>query len=123
MVNEPLLTADRLFECMCNYDVGAMNFVKLISVPALANYLETSKYRVRKCMEELKSKGLVASGCECFYSDYDEQQYLIRGFHVTEQGRATETHKLATEKELELIERCFGDGPDDQTPTKEKRSE
>jgi Mn-dependent DtxR family transcriptional regulator len=102
------VTPDQVFSLMCNTTVCIMNYyTNLIPTTAMAERLETSRYRIRKCLKELEAKGYVKSGYECCYSDWLEQYRVVRGFYVTIEGQNTETYKEAERKERELIHDVF----------------
>ncbi len=102
------LTKESLLRLMCDVSVGIMNYTDLISIPAIADYFNTTKYQVRKLMKELQREGLVESGIESCYSDYCEQYFIIRGFRVTKTGMETDVYKQADKRENEIIEKVWG---------------
>ena len=108
MQDNRLPTKAELFSLMCSTTASIMNYyTDLISIPAIAQIFNTTKYRVRKLMKELESEGLVKSGHESCYSDYNEQYYIVRGFCLTRAARETPEYKDAVERENRLVNEVF----------------
>jgi len=103
------ISPDVLFKSMCETTVNVMNYyTSFISVPALAQQFETTKYQIRKTMKELVFNSLVRSGYECCCSECDDQYFIVRGFCVTKKGEQTQVYKNAYEQETKNIKECFG---------------
>lgn len=102
------VTSAQVFKLMCNSAVCIMNYyTDLIPTTAMANKLCTSRYQIRKCLEELEAMEYVKSGYESCYSDWSEQYYIVRGFFVTEKGQNTPEYKNALKEENKLINEVF----------------
>lgn len=103
-----VVTPDQVFQLMCNLSVCIMNYkTSLIPSTVMAEILKTSKYQTRKCIKELKGKGLVLSGCESVYDSWHEQYFIVKGYYLTEKAVETDTYKEAERKEIDLINECF----------------
>jgi|GEM_PF-4785347 len=102
------VTPENVFREICWMDVAVNDYVKLISVPRLSDIFQTSKYKIRKCLSALKEQGLVVSGCESAYDEWNERYVIVNGFGVTKHGTTTEVYKAAAKQETDLIYECFG---------------
>lgn len=79
----------------------------VISLVNIANHLTTSRYQVKKHIENLKQNGLVELKC-CIINDEYETHPPYWGYKLTEKARNTEEYKLEVQKGIELIKECFG---------------
>lgn len=98
---------DDVLKLMIGISVNVMNPTNVISVPTIANFLKTSKYQVRKYINELRNEGLVEVGVlPCF--DYEECQLPIKGFCITSNAEKLDEFKKQSKEELDLIKKHFG---------------
>lgn len=103
-----------VFALMCTTTACVMNYVTdLIPSTVIADHFKCSRYRVKKLLQELVNDGLVKSGYESCYSDWTEQFYIVRGFHLTKAGLETDTYKDAEIRENIRIDECFGGKSDE----------
>ena len=79
---------------------------RLISVPNIACLLKTSKYQVRKYINNLREDGLCTSDT-CIIKDEYENFPPYKGFRLTSKGRQTDAFKKAELEYEKLMRDCF----------------
>lgn len=81
-----------------------------INIKNLAHLLNTSRYQVKKHIDELKKDELVELKCIAIpYDEHESDPYPpYWGYVLTEKARQTEYYKEQEEKENQLIQEYFG---------------
>ncbi|QOY37644.1 hypothetical protein AWH56_008705 [Anaerobacillus isosaccharinicus] len=101
------ITQDDVYRKIVAISVNVMNSFHAINISNLASLLGTSRYQVKKYIDELKNKGFVE--LKCFNLSTDEELYPpYWGYHLTEKGRDTDYYREQERQEEELIKECFG---------------
>lgn len=77
-----------------------------INITNIAHLLETSKYQVKKYMDELKEQGMVELKC---FNNWDEEENHppYWGYVLTDKGRETKYFKDREEKDIRHMQECF----------------
>ena len=109
------MTRDRLLKIMINTFASCMNPGYPISIRNIANLEKETYYQVRKYMKQLETEELVKKESIYYLGDYnyeygcyEDEGYLITGWVITDKCRQLEEYKIASEKEVKLIESCLG---------------
>lgn len=88
----------------------AMDFIapdSVINLVNIADHLKTSRYQVKKYMDELKEEGMVELKSTTAYKDEDSSLPYI-GYTLTEKARTSEEYLKRQQENMDLIESCFG---------------
>lgn len=100
-----------VLELYCRVDLNLMiSDCKLIPSTLIAREFNCTVYKARKLIAELVNKGLLKSGCQCLVNDYDEQNYIVRGYRITQLARETLTYKKLRWQEAKACSNIFGCG-------------
>ena len=105
------ISKDDVYEKMVSCSLDFMNPIGgAINLKNLAELLKTSRYRVKKYIDELKIEGLVELKCVAIpYDEYESDAYPpYWGYVLTEKGRKTKYYKEQEKIEYELIKKHFG---------------
>jgi Mn-dependent DtxR family transcriptional regulator len=100
------VTKDDVYKIIVNNQVAIMCPIKCVNLVNIANILKTSRYQVKKCIEELKADGLIELTFENV-SNSEELYPPYWGYTLTAKGIDTEYYREAEKKERELFEKCF----------------
>ena len=93
---------------LCRQNVSIMDGWYPIPSTFLSEICNLSLYKTRKELKKLKEQGYIISDCMSIYNDFECQQYIIRGYTLTEKGKETEEYRKAYEEERKLCDECFG---------------
>ena len=109
------MTKEKLLKIMINTFVSCMNLGYPISIRNIAHLEKETYYQVRKYIKQLETEGLVKKESVYYpgdynyeYSCYESEGMSITGWVITDKCKQLEEYKKASEKEIELIESCFG---------------
>lgn len=88
------IDSDMVFALICEVDIYSLPpLVKLVSAPLMKKQLKTTMYQIRAALNELKSNGLIVSGCKSIYDEKSEKYNIIRGYGVTNKGKQSDIYK------------------------------
>ena len=100
------ISAPDVFNFMCQVLSDVMCPVNTVSVPMIAKYFDTSKYRVRKAIKILKEQGLVKN-TSVWPTEDDEQTLPWNGFGITSKGLEHRSYKYFSKKSEDLFKKAF----------------
>ncbi|WP_341877615.1 hypothetical protein [Defluviitalea saccharophila] len=78
----------------------------IINIVNIAEVLKTSRYQVKKCINELKHAGVV----ELDHIDVSEEDEIYPpywGYALTEKGKQHPVYKETKEKTMKIFKECF----------------
>lgn len=90
---------DCVFKLLIQINVDFMNPFKCISLKEISEFLNLSKYLVRKHLNSLKDKGFVSYKIYTFEYE-DEPPYRYHGYKITDKAKETELFKKLSEESL-----------------------
>ncbi len=105
-MNYAKIKKDDVLNIMIGISVCVMNPTNVISIPTIAHFLNTSKYQVRKYINELRNEGLVEIG---IYPRINDEEILlpIKGFCITKKAESLDEYKKRLREENEIINKTF----------------
>ncbi|MDR7856029.1 hypothetical protein [Tissierella sp.] len=101
------ITQEDVYKLLVGISVSVMNTFDCINIVNIASLLKTSRYQVKKYIDELKNQGMVELVCVDISSE-DEPYPPYLGYVLTKKGRDTHFYREAEQKETELIKEIFG---------------
>ncbi|MGE5473152.1 MAG: hypothetical protein ACM3UU_02905 [Ignavibacteriales bacterium] len=105
------VTRDEVLRVFINASLDIMSPIGGISLVEVANYLKTSRYQVKKIVNELKKEELLELKCVNLSPDpeWDDGVYPpYWGYCLTEKGKELDIYKVAEEKHNKILKECFG---------------
>lgn len=93
---------------LCQHDCSIMYDGCPLPATKIAPCLAISLYKARKELKRLKELGYVKSVIKSGFDDYYCQNYILRGYEITEKAKENEEYKKAWENERKICKECFG---------------
>lgn len=91
---------------LCRHCVSIMQGWIPMPSTCLSKTLGKSLYQTRKELKRLKEQGLIDSVRYC--GVYEEGNYLMCGYRITDKAKATQEYKKAWNEEREICKKVFG---------------
>lgn len=104
------ITKEQVFDVMVGITLDFIAPDHVINLVNIADLLKTSRYQVKKYMDELREEGLVELKTTMAYNVDEEPSRPYTGYRLTAKGMETEEFKQLQSEHLALIESCFGGG-------------
>lgn len=101
---------DNVLYELCRHSCNLMDSWVPYSCNTIAENLNISKYAARKCIKELRERGLVEK--DSIIPDHEYCSLPYNGFCVTEMAKKTDTFKRAAKDEAKICAEIFGDTED-----------
>lgn len=102
------ITQDDVYKTLVSTSVDPMNPIGgIISLVNIASLLKTSRYQVKKYIDELKQIGFVELK-SVDISTEDEAYPPYHGYTLTEKGKNTDYYKKQDDLQEQLLRECFG---------------
>jgi|GEM_PF-6173087 len=106
-----MIDEEKVLKLYCNTSVSIMNAGhNIIPSTYVSKYFNCTLYRARKIIKSLVDQGLLKPACESGYDEYSEMPYVIRGYNLTQKGRASKTYRIAQWHEAKICSNVWGDG-------------
>ncbi|PLS19109.1 hypothetical protein CVD28_01495 [Bacillus sp. M6-12] len=107
-MNYQKVTEEEVYQRLTGLALDVMNPIGgAITLVNLASLMKTSRYQVKKHMDNLKKKGMVE--LKCFNLSTEEELYPpYWGYLLTEKGRETDYFREREKREDEIFRECFG---------------
>lgn len=102
------ITRQDVYEVLVSTSLDIMNPIGgIINLVDIAGFLKTSRYQVKKYIDEMKTEGMVelhsvSIPCE------DEVYPPYWGYTLTERGKNTDYYKEQDKKHENILKECFG---------------
>ena len=91
------ITKEDVLDVLIDCNLSFINYTDTVSIPNISYLLKTSKYQVRKYINELKKDGLVENGF-IHAMEYDTCHLPTKGFLMTKKAEELEKYKIAYKK-------------------------
>jgi predicted ArsR family transcriptional regulator len=102
------VTKDDVFRILASVDFDCLGRGPYaINIKNTASLLNTSRYQVKKYIDELVKDGLAQ--LKCIPLDCEDFMLPYWGYRVTAKGRDTDYYKSREQREVELIEELLKD--------------
>lgn len=106
-----MIDEDKVLKLYSNTSASIMNAGHdIISSTYVSKYFNCTLYRARKIIKSLVDQELLKPACESGYDDYSEMPYVIRGYNLTQKGRASKAYRIALWNEAKICSEVWGDG-------------
>lgn len=97
-----------VYKLLIGFDLDYMNMgPNVINVVNIANILETSRYQVKKYINELLADGLIELKMEVFFDEEEGSSPPYWGYCLTNKGRQTQIFKEKKDKNEKLFNEIF----------------
>lgn len=101
------ISKDDVYSLLVKIDLDIMNPIGCINIVNMAEFLKTSKYKVKKYVNALRNEKMIVLKMVDISSD--EKLYPpYWGYGLTDEVRSTEYYKQKSIEEDEIIKECFG---------------
>lgn len=101
------ISQDHVFNILAGVAADALNPIQAMNIKDIMYSLNTSRYQVKKHMDNLKKNGLVE--LKCFNISPDDEIYPpYWGYQLTEKAKQTKAFEIIEKKSDEIFKDCFG---------------
>lgn len=104
------ITKEQVFKVLVGITLDFIAPDHVINLVNIADFLKTSRYQVKKYMDELREEGLVELKTTMAYNSEDEPSIPYTGYQLTAKAKETDQFKKLQNEHLALVESCFGGG-------------
>jgi Mn-dependent DtxR family transcriptional regulator len=102
------ITQEDVYKLLAHTSLDFMNPIQgAINLINISHLLTTSRYQVKKHIDNLKSKSFVELKCYNIHSE-DEVIPPYWGYILTNKGKDTDLYREMEESTNRLLEECFG---------------